>query len=78
MYQIREEGENTDYTLATEDDEDFRMDAAPIRQFPSGLKKLNFDDSVALSRKSLSTNYDLEDADRLDPTTFAHKGDFIR
>jgi hypothetical protein len=79
-YAIRDHPD-TDFTLATEDDEDFRLDSLD-NGHQSAMKKLNFDDSysssIALKNKSLSANYDIDDAERIDPQTFASKGDFIR
>jgi len=78
-YAIKEQ--ETEYTLATEDDEDFRLDNISQKNISLGLKKRTFDDSFqmpSMKNKSLSANYDISDAESIDPSTFSAKGDFIR
>ncbi|CDW80011.1 UNKNOWN [Stylonychia lemnae] len=80
IYKIQEE--TNDFTLPTEDDEDFQLeDITGMNKFPG--RKLNFDDSYSsptpsLKSKSMSANYELDDIERIDPSTFSQKGDFIR
>jgi hypothetical protein len=77
-YVIKEQ--QTDYTLATEDDEDFRLDNISPQKSP-GLKNRTHDDSYQLpsmKNKSMSANHDISDAESIDPSTFSSKGDFIR
>ena len=86
-YKITEE--TTDFTLATEDDEDFRLDNPPFHSRDksnqhSASRKLNFDDSYAsnssppLKRQSFSANTEIDSVERIDPLTFSQQGDFIR
>eukprot|EP00347_Sterkiella_histriomuscorum_P013006 403366373 len=80
-YKIQEE--TTDYTLPTEDDEDFQLEPVHPNNKYSATKKLNFDDSYSnaspnLKRQSFSANTEIDEVDRIDPLTFSTKGDFIR